>query len=129
MASNAGPQLSDCFSTIVDRHGGPAANFMEQDEYERVMKVTRLSGSHELSEKLWRRISHTKSAMKGHVRKGVRPGVRRDLWREQLEISDELVVQYSKALGEPNDCENRGERESESWKESVCDKEGAEKRF
>ena len=76
MASEAGPQLSDCFSTIVDRHGILAANFMEQNKYKRVMKVTRLSGSHKLSKKLRRHISHTKSAKKGHVRKEVRPGVR-----------------------------------------------------
>ena len=91
MAKGAASQPFDCFSTLIDRHGGPAATFTEQEEYGRVMKATRFSGSHDLSEKLWHRVNHTKSTLKGHVRKGVRPGVRRQLWRERLEISDEFV--------------------------------------
>ena len=35
------PQPFECFSTLVDRHHGPASSFTEQEEYQTVYKLTK----------------------------------------------------------------------------------------
>lgn len=41
MATSNVTQPFDCFSTLVDRHGGPAASFLETEEYKKSWLATK----------------------------------------------------------------------------------------
>lgn len=94
-------QSFECFSTLIDRNGGPAATFLELEEYQKTWRTTKFTAQRPLDEKLWRSLTQTKSSLKLHVRAGVIPKLRRQLWLSALQVRDEDVVLYSKALGQP----------------------------
>jgi hypothetical protein len=99
-------QPFECFSTLVDRHNGLAASFTEQPDYEEVWRLTKFTGSKPLDNKLWRKIRPTKSSLKAHVRSGVAPKIRRDLWLTMTQVKDEDVILYSHAIGQPDEVQN-----------------------
>ncbi|XP_019862056.1 PREDICTED: TBC1 domain family member 24-like isoform X1 [Amphimedon queenslandica] len=107
MATAAGPlHPFDCFSTLIDRHG--AAAFIENDEFKTLTTLTKFTNSRPLDSKVWdKNTKRTKSSLKSFVRSGVDPEVRRKYWLAMLQIVDEDVILYSRAIGQPDDSKTR----------------------
>lgn len=49
----------------------------------------------------------TKSSLKSHVRAGVEPQLRRQYWLSMLQVNDEDVILYSRAIGQPDDSKKK----------------------
>lgn len=102
----AGPGLfrvTECFSPLVKRSSSQVKNFSEAPEYKSCTQITRASDSSELTLATWKRTALNKKKLKGHVRAGVLPNVRKDLWLGTLGVSDADSVLLAKAFGEPDD--------------------------
>ena len=102
----AAPELfrvTDCFSPLVKRSSPHVKNFSEAPEYKSCTRITRASDSSELTPATWKRLSLNKKKLKGHVRAGVVPNVRKELWLGVLGVSDADSVLLAKAFGEPDD--------------------------
>ena len=64
----------------------------------------RFTNSRPLDSKVWdKNTKRTKSSLKSFVRSGVELEVRRKYWLAMMQIVDEDVILYSKAIGQPDD--------------------------
>ena len=96
-------RVTECFSALVKRSNVHVRTFSESPEYKTCSRITRASDSSELTPATWRRLALNRKKLKNHVRAGVLPTVRKDLWLGVLEVSDADSVLLAKAFGEPDD--------------------------
>lgn len=96
-------KLSNCFSGLVDRQDKTVGQFTESQEYRDAWQASICSSSSAITVANWLRLSHTKSGLKKHVRSGVSPAVRKELWLKVSEVTDDDSVLFAKAFGEPAD--------------------------
>lgn len=96
-------RVTECFSPLVNRSSSQVNNFSEAPEYKSCTRITRASESGELTQATWKRVALNKKKLKGHVRAGVLPNVRRELWLGTLGVSDADSVLLAKTFGEPDD--------------------------
>lgn len=95
--------VTKCFSPLVKRTIAHVKSFSEAPEYKTCKTITRSSDASELNPALWKRLSLNKKKLKGHVRSGVVPTVRKDLWLGVLGVTDADTLLLAKAFGEPDD--------------------------
>ena len=107
-------RLSSCFSGLVDRQERLVGGFTESQEYRDAWLATLCSDVSGITLANWVKLSQSKGALKGHVRAGVSPAVRKELWLLVSEVSDDDSVLFAKAFGEPADGRGR-ERERERF--------------
>ena len=98
-------KLSSCFSGLVDRQNKLVAQFIESQDYRDACQASLCSSSSVITVATWSKLSHSKSSstLKNHVRAGVSPAVRRELWLAMSEVTDDDSVLFAKAFGEPAD--------------------------
>ena len=96
-------RVTDSFSPLVNRTNAHVKSFSEAPEYKSCTRITRSSDSDELTPSNWPKLSLNKKKLKSHVRAGVLPTVRKDLWLGLLGVSDADSVLLAKAFGEPDD--------------------------
>ena len=94
-----------CFSALVKRSTAQVKGFSEAPEYKSCTRITKISDSSEVTPSNWSRLALNRKKLKGHVRGGVLPNVRKDLWLGVLGVSDADSVLLAKAFGEPDDGE------------------------
>ena len=98
-------KLSDCFSGLVDRQKKLVGEFTDNRDYREAWQATMASNSHAVSLANWSKLSQNRHGLKNHVRAGVSPAVRKQLWLIVSEVSDDDSVLFAKAFGEPADGE------------------------
>lgn len=96
-------KLSSCFSGLVDRQNALVGQFTEAHEYQDAWKASICSNSSSITVASWSKLTHSKGRMKDHVRAGVSPAVRKDLWMTMSEVTDADSVLFAKSFGEPAD--------------------------
>ena len=78
----------------------------------------RFTNSRPLDSKVWdKSTKRTKSSLKSFVRSGVELEVRRKYWLAMMQIVDEDVILYSKAIGQPDDSKksNNNNNDDDTW--------------
>ena len=95
-------KVSECFSGLVNLQDN-LENFTESQDYVEAWRATACSSSSVITVSSWPKLSHTRHALKTHVRAGVSPAVRKKLWMAVCEVSDNDSVLFAKAFGEPAD--------------------------
>ena len=94
-----------CFSALVKRSAPQVKGFSEAPEYKSCTRITRTSDSSEVTPFNWSRLALNRKKLKNHVRGGVLPNIRKDMWLGVLGVSDADSVLLAKAFGEPDDSE------------------------
>ena len=96
-------RVTHCFSALVKRSAPQVKDFSEAPEYKACTRITRTSDSSEVTPSNWSRLALNRKKLKSHVRGGVLPNVRKDMWLGVLGVSDADSVLLAKAFGEPDD--------------------------
>ena len=96
-------KLSECFSGLVDRQEKNVGQFTDSQDYVQAWQATTCSNSSVITVSTWPKLSHTRHALKSHVRAGVSPAVRKQLWMAVCGVTDTDSVLFAKAFGEPAD--------------------------
>ena len=96
-------RVTECFSPLVKRTSTHVQNFSNAEEYKSCRIITRVSDSSELTVATWKRFALNKKKLKGHVRVGVLPNVRKNLWLGVLGVCEGDSLLLAKAFGEPDD--------------------------
>lgn len=96
-------KLTSCFSGLVDRQSSAIGQFTDTPEYREAWQASICSNSSGITVANWPKLAHSKGRMKDHVRAGVSPAVRKDLWMLMSEVTDTDSVLFAKAFGEPAD--------------------------
>lgn len=96
-------KLTSCFSGLVDRQSSAIGQFTDTQEYREAWQASICSNSSGITVANWPKLAHSKGRMKDHVRAGVSPAVRKDLWMLMSEVTDTDSVLFAKAFGEPAD--------------------------
>ena len=96
-------KISSCFSGLVDRQDKLVGQFTESQDYRDACQASLCSSASGVTLATWSKLSHSKSALKTHVRAGVSPAVRKELWLAMSEVTDDDSVLFAKAFGEPAD--------------------------
>lgn len=99
-------KLSNCFSGLVDRQNELVGQFTESREYREAWQASKCSSSSGITVANWPRLSQSRGNLKNHVRAGVSPAVRKNLWLSVSEVTDADSVLFAKAFGEPADGKN-----------------------
>ena len=98
-------RVTHCFSALVKRSTAQVKGFSEAPEYKSCTRITRTSDSSEVTPSNWSRLALNRKKLKNHVRSGVLPNIRKDLWLGVMGVSDADSVLLAKAFGEPDDGE------------------------
>ena len=96
-------RVTHCFSALVKRSSTHVKGFSEAPEYKSCTRITQISDSSEVTPSNWPKLALNKKKLKNHVRGGVLPNIRKDLWLWVLGVSDADSVLLAKAFGEPDD--------------------------
>jgi hypothetical protein len=99
-------KLSSCFSGLVDRQDRLVGQFTESRPYREAWRAATCSDSSAVTVANWPKLSQSRGSLKHHVRAGVSPAVRKELWLFVSEVSDDDSVLFAKAFGEPADGTN-----------------------
>ena len=93
----------ESFSALVRHNNDQVAAFAESEQYAASWRETHCSNAPPLSEQVWYRVPSTKKSLKDHVRSGVAPQVRKELWLRMAGVEDDDSVLFAKAFGQPAD--------------------------
>ena len=96
-------RLSSCFSGLVDRQNRSVGQFTESQEYRDAWQASMCSSASGITLANWPKLFGAKAGLKNHVRAGVSPAVRKDLWLKVAEVTDDDSVLFAKSFGEPAD--------------------------
>ena len=96
-------RLSSCFSGLVDRENRLVGQFTESQDYRDAWQASICSSSPGVTVANWSKLPHSKDGLKSHVRAGVSPAVRKELWMTMSEVTDADSVLFAKTFGEPAD--------------------------
>lgn len=94
-------RISECFSPLVQRDSPHVQQFSELAEFKESWIVTRCSKSSPVSPANWSSLVLNRKKLKEHTRCGVSPIVRKKIWLETLQVTDDDSVLFAKAFGEP----------------------------
>ncbi|KAL5491003.1 hypothetical protein EMCRGX_G016216 [Ephydatia muelleri] len=72
------------------------------EEYAEAVRVTKCDSSVPLNPANWAKFPHNKHGLKMHVRSGVSPEVRKELWLDLLGVIEDDLVLFAKAYREPS---------------------------
>ncbi len=97
--------LRQCFSPLVDTKSDEIAAFTESNDYKNAKKVAQimLFSKTPLTSSNWDRVALNREQLKQHVRCGVEPEMRKEMWLRVIGVVDTDSVLFAKAFGEPVD--------------------------
>ncbi len=97
--------LRQCFSPLVEAKNAHVAVFTENKDYKDAKKITQivLFSKTPLNSSNWGRVALNRDQLKQHVRYGVEPDIRKEMWLGVIGVVDTDSVLFAKAFGEPID--------------------------
>lgn len=97
--------LRECFSPLVDTKNAALPGFTERQDYKEARKIAQITlfSKTPLTPSNWRRAALNRDQLKQHVRYGVEPEMRKEMWLGVIGVVDTDSVLFAKAFGEPVD--------------------------
>lgn len=94
-----------CFSALLRWQDESVGNCITSAEYVEAVRVTKCDSSAPLTPANWAKFPHNKHGLKMHIRSGVLPEVRKELWLDLLGVIEDDLVLFAKAYREPSEGE------------------------
>lgn len=100
-----------CFSALLRWQDESVGDRITSEEYAEAVRVTKCDSSSPLNPANWAKFPHNKHGLKMHVRSGVSPEVRKELWLDLLGVIEDDLVLFAKAYREPSQGEKAWARD------------------